>query len=199
MSAPGKHFAGSTAPGELLRQVLSLPARYGELGITCPFSSSDHAYQTSTKISAPVCVAICLRSRCAEGALAAQHSLKREAPKNRQRDPLQVREELLNEASPDIHRPVNLGSERGAYVWLTALPIDSQGFWLHKGDFRNALCLRYGWPLCHLPTKCVCVLQEALRGARFELPTWGFPYITAQRGQRHHGQASYRGDLRCRH
>ena len=26
----------------------------------------------------------------------------------------------------------------------------------YKSDFRDAVCLRYGWPLPHLPTECVC-------------------------------------------
>ena len=119
-----------------------------------------------------LCAAICLRERCVEGALAAQHSLRKEASENRQRV---LRKELLKEASPDLHRAINLGSECRASVWLTALPIDSQGFWLHKGDFREALCLRYGWPLCHLPTKCVCnkklTVEHALSCPRGPFPT----------------------------
>ena len=27
---------------------------------------------------------------------------------------------------------------------------------LHKDDFRDAVCLRYGWSLPHLPMECIC-------------------------------------------
>ena len=32
--------------------------------------------------------------------------------------------------------------EKGASSWLSTLPIDEHGFALHKGAFRDALCLR---------------------------------------------------------
>jgi len=38
-------------------------------------------------------------------------------------------------------------------MWLTALPIQKQGFYLNKREFRDALCLRFGW---HVPSHCVC-------------------------------------------
>ena len=46
--------------------------------------------------------------------------------------------------------------EGGASSWLTILPLDEHGFSLCKGDFRDAVSLRYGWPLSHLPTECIC-------------------------------------------
>uniref|UniRef100_A0A1X7U7Y2 Uncharacterized protein n=1 Tax=Amphimedon queenslandica TaxID=400682 RepID=A0A1X7U7Y2_AMPQE len=46
--------------------------------------------------------------------------------------------------------------ERGASSWLTVLPIKEHGFTLHKGDFRDTLCLRYGWSPPLLLSHCVC-------------------------------------------
>ena len=37
-----------------------------------------------------------------------------------------------------------------------ALPIEQHGFALHKGAFRDALALRYGWPLSQTPATCAC-------------------------------------------
>jgi len=36
------------------------------------------------------------------------------------------------------------------------LPIEEHGFALHKGAFRDALCLHYGWLPSGLPARCVC-------------------------------------------
>ena len=56
----------------------------------------------------------------------------------------------------DLRRIVQLSSEKGASSWLSVLPIEEYGFALHKGAFRDALCLRYGWLPSGLPAKCVC-------------------------------------------
>ena len=49
-----------------------------------------------------------------------------------------------------------LASEKGASSWIATLPLSAHGFELPKGAFRDALCLRYGWPVPHLLTTCVC-------------------------------------------
>ena len=51
---------------------------------------------------------------------------------------------------------MDLASEKGASTWLSALPLEEYGFFLHKGDFRDAISLRYGWKPKGLPMHCVC-------------------------------------------
>lgn len=47
---------------------------------------------------------------------------------------------------PDsLQRAMMLAKERGSSTWLTALPLAEHDFTLHKGAFRDALALRYGW------------------------------------------------------
>ena len=55
-----------------------------------------------------------------------------------------------------LKKAKELTSEKGASSWLTALPITDHGFCLHKGAFRDALCLRYNWSPPLLPSSCVC-------------------------------------------
>ena len=74
------------------------------------------------------------------------------------------RKEKLQDKTTDLKtrlpqhllRSAKLASEKGAYSWLTALLITAHGFALHKGAFRDALCLRYGWTPTNLPSECVC-------------------------------------------
>ena len=47
-------------------------------------------------------------------------------------------------------------SEKGASNWLTSLPIEEHGFCLHKGAFKDALALRYGWSPSIIPLHCEC-------------------------------------------
>ena len=44
----------------------------------------------------------------------------------------------------------------GASSWLSVLPLAEFGFALNKGEFRDALSLRYGRPLKGLLAMCIC-------------------------------------------
>ena len=55
-----------------------------------------------------------------------------------------------------MNQCVELASEKGASNWLSVLLVEEHGFHLSRGDFRDALCMRYGWMLPNLPSKCVC-------------------------------------------
>ena len=48
---------------------------------------------------------------------------------------------------------------------MTAVPIKKHGFHLHKGAFRDALCLRYGWRPPALPSTCVCGTTLCIKNA----------------------------------
>ena len=64
----------------------------------------------------------------------------------------------------------------GASSWLTCRPIARHGFALSKGEFRDGLCLRYGWTPSRLPTTCVC--EKAFTTAHaLSCPFGGFPSI----------------------
>ena len=55
-----------------------------------------------------------------------------------------------------MKRCVDLTKEHGSSSWLSVLPLSEQGFYLHKGEFKDALCLRYGWSLSNTPQLCNC-------------------------------------------
>ena len=49
-----------------------------------------------------------------------------------------------------------MACEKGASSWLQVLPIKDQGFCLNKGEFRDALLLRYNKTINDLPSKSPC-------------------------------------------
>ena len=55
-----------------------------------------------------------------------------------------------------MKRAVIAAEEKGSSSWLTALPLADFGFSLSKGEFQDALNLRYGWTQPRLPSLCVC-------------------------------------------
>ena len=66
--------------------------------------------------------------------------------------------------------------EDGASSWLTAVPIKDYGFNLHKQAFRDALSLRYGWPINRVPSHCACGTPFSINHA-FSCSKGGFPTI----------------------
>ena len=55
-----------------------------------------------------------------------------------------------------MKRMIELASEKGASSWLTVIPMSEMDFILNKREFRDALKLRYDWPIKDNPTKCAC-------------------------------------------
>ena len=54
---------------------------------------------------------------------------------------------LLSSIPPKFQHSILLACEKGFSSWLTTLPLVNQGYALHKGAFRDALCLCYGGSL----------------------------------------------------
>ena len=51
---------------------------------------------------------------------------------------------------------VDLACEKGASSWLTAIALKDMNFDLSKREFRDALRLRYDWPIPDSPSVCMC-------------------------------------------
>ena len=159
------------------RKLLSLPSRLGGLGIIDPCVSSAFQFDASQRVTGPL-VSLLLEqnSQFTIGILNEQLALKRGIHlENRCRS-----EELAVSLHPllptELQRARELACLRGASSWLTALPLDEHGFSLHKGDFRDAVCLRYGWLLSHLPTECICGASFTVDHA-FTCPHGGYPTL----------------------
>ncbi len=71
---------------------------------------------------------------------------------------------------------MDLGSEKGASSWLSALPLEEHKFTLHKTAFRDAIALRYGWPPANTPSHCVCGQSFSIQHA-LSCPRGGYPSI----------------------
>ena len=65
-------------------------------------------------------------------------------------------EAIFNQLPPPQQQLLECSREKEASSWVSALPIDKQGFFLHKGAFRDAMCLRYRWKIQTLPLQCPC-------------------------------------------
>ena len=77
--------------------------------------------------------------------------------KNDQRNKQEDQAATLHWQLPEqILRAMDCASEKGVSSWLSTLSIAEHGFALHKGQFRDALFLQYGWHSGPLLMECAC-------------------------------------------
>ena len=170
-------LTGRAPPSDTVRELLALPVRLGGLGIINPTTLSSSEHLASINISAPLRNLILKQNHeysfeCYE----AQINAKREAHKLN-RDNARTSASLLRAAIPkSLQRAMDLAQEKGASSWLTSLPLEEFGLTLHKGAFRDAIALRYGWQPLHTPTTCACGTSFSVEHA-LSCPKGGFPII----------------------
>ena len=141
-------ITGQSALNDVTRRVLELPARLGGLGITNPAISAQDAYDASRKICNPLQKAILQPKEDSPSSYLHEQAITKEEVKRNLRRKNELKKETLqNQSTSHLKRSLILNSQHGASAWLTALPLKQHNFWLHKGDFRDALCLRYNWPM----------------------------------------------------
>ena len=124
-----------------------LPTRLGGLGITNPVTQAAKQRDTSCKVTVRLVYLIVEQSKdLPMEALEEQTQAKYDA---RQAGHMQAQastaDSLYTTLPNSLQKTVEISKESGATTWLTALPIEEHGFSLHKGAFRDALCLHYGW------------------------------------------------------
>ena len=59
-------------------------------------------------------------------------------------------------------KAMNQAAEKGVSSWLSVIPLAEHGFTLNKGEFRDAIAIRYNKPISDLPSQCPC-------GERYDL------------------------------
>ena len=139
----------------LERQLLALPPRLGGLGLSNPSSDSQSEFESSKQVTGSLVALIVvqdLNGSVTDEPKRTKASIRKAKREKQLADAHEVRQQLTQQQK----RLMECATEKGASAWVTTLPIDDHGFFLHKGDFRDALCLRYGWPVSGLPQKCCC-------------------------------------------
>ena len=152
---------GSTAISATERNMYALPTRNGGLGIPVLREIAENEFQTSLQMTAPLATIMALQSieipdpsevaECRNRMRAQKATLEKE-------NTMAVEQSL----TPTTLRALKQAQEKGASSWLSALPLEEHGFTLNKGEFRDAIAIRYNSSLRSLPSKCPC-------GQRFDL------------------------------
>ena len=85
-----------------------------------------------------------------------QDQIKRRIQREQRSELTANADELFKRLPGHVQKCVDAAQEKGVSSWLSALLLTRHDFVLHKSDFRDALALRYGWPLHGSPQSCAC-------------------------------------------
>lgn len=140
---------------QLDREILTLPARLGGLGLVNPSNDAHCEYRLSVKVTAPLVAQIVSQThQLPDPSLitSAQQEVREERAKN-----LENKTSRIKEVAPQkTRRALELAAEKGSSMWLTVLPLKELGFNLNKRQFKDGVKLRYDWPIDDIPSSCVC-------------------------------------------
>ena len=170
-------LTGQNAFNDADRDLMALPVRFGGLGIINPCRQSTTNNNASEKITAPLVALILQQSHTYSSETKAEQLRARKDTRTlRRQQEATAAFELKDKLPSNLQKALTVSAEKGASSWLSTLPIEEHGFALHKGAFRDALCLRYGWRPTHLPSHCICGRQFTVEHA-LNCPRGGFPSI----------------------
>ena len=161
----------------VVRDLLALPARHGGLGIVNPTTLSLPYYSASEAITRPLVSFIV--SQEAHPAMDSEtiEATKKEVRTMNRTTLAQQASNVKDQLPDNMKRHAELASEKGASSWLAVLPIGEHGFHLHKGEFRDALRLRYNWQLDNTPKTCSCGAAQFSVNHAMICHMGGFPTI----------------------
>ena len=136
-------LSGRSPCSELDRELFSLPCRLGGLNILNPTKYSDIQYSGSRRISAPL--ASLIEQQSDDFHVINLDSAKSDIHRLRRQHLSSVADSVKSCWDPLLQRIIDFNSMRCSSLWLTALPIQEQGFYLNKQEFHDVLSLRFGW------------------------------------------------------
>ncbi|MEL7287906.1 MAG: hypothetical protein AAGJ57_11130, partial [Pseudomonadota bacterium] len=136
------------------RDMLALPASLGGAAIDNPAKDSSHKYEASKAITGALTALVVNQetSKASPDTTKIKNAIKK-ANSERQKVHAQ---ELLQTLPPTQASSLVQAQMKGASAIVTAKPLAIHGFHLAKQDFRDAMLLRYGWPIHNLPSTCAC-------------------------------------------
>ena len=148
---------------DLERRIMALPVRFGGIGVLNPVETAEYEYSTSVRITESLKRIIVNQETNFENF--DQDRVKEIISLTKQEKEKRLAQEFNNintQVSGELMRCLELAREKGSGAWLTALPVQAMGFVLNKQEFRDSLCLRYGWNIPNTPLFCACQQKNSI-------------------------------------
>ena len=139
------------------RKLFALPVRLGGLGIVNPVEAADKEYQTSIKVTEDLVDLIYHQATSLKTLDKTKVKAKAEALELAKETRLKAELSfVMSRLDQAAQRSIELLKEQGSGSWLTALPLARLSYSLNKIEFRDSICLRYGWEIPNTPRFCSC-------------------------------------------
>lgn len=171
-------LTGRPPIGSIERDLVALPVRLGGLGLPKITEIAKMEYDASREISQPLSdIIVCKNGSTGpeNDPIFEQFEAKSSVVRKKKSHLDHLSSTLRDQLPPSLQLAMDLAREKGASA---SLPLEEFGFTLHKGGFRDALSLRYGWIPPNLPSTCECgspfSIEHSLscpRGASLSLDT----------------------------
>ena len=142
---------------DIERRILALPIRHGGMGIANPTKTSEHEHDASLRITNNLTQIIYNQEEDFSNynQKEVNEEIKKIKAKKEERFEKEY-EEIVENLDAKSRRILDLARESGAGSCLNAIPIQSLGYSLNKQEFKDSVCLRYGWQIPDTPTYCQC-------------------------------------------
>ena len=148
---------------DMEREIISLPYRFGGLGIQIPPETEGPEYRASKEITNGLTDLIFNQDDDVQNLDKVQSKQTRNKLKTEKEKILKTKVDLLKEQLSDTQkRAIEAAEEKAASAWLTSLPIKSLGYALNKQECRDAIALKYGWTMKDIPNFCACGKENSV-------------------------------------
>ena len=149
-----EHKCGLMGGGGAIRDLIGFPTALGGLNLPNPTTYCSDQFNASKKMTTPLVEQITTQESRSNSRN--QSEIRNEIKAEKHKEEREQLSALTKDFPPPLQKSIQLAQEKGASTWLSARPIHAHGFTLHKSEFRDALALRYGWPLSRIPSHCNC-------------------------------------------
>ena len=147
-------LTGQAPPNQSIRDLIGFPTALGGLNLPNPTTICSDHFNASKKMTTPLVEQITTQESRSNSRN--QSEIRNEIKAEKHKEEREQLSALTKDFPPPLQKSIQLAQEKGASTWLSARPIHAHGFTLHKSEFRDALALRYGWPLSRIPSHCNC-------------------------------------------
>ena len=121
-----------------------------------PMNTAANHHSRSLLITAPFATLILQQEKDYPHNISKKQAAIKRTVKAEKRKSQSNEAKTLHDSPPNLQRAKDFGSENSVRLVDDIIPIIKHNFALHKGAFRDALCLRYGWQPSRLPSQCFC-------------------------------------------
>ena len=139
-----------------VKEILSLPARFGGMSMGNVAEYSNREYQNSVEMTAQLAQSIIRQENTLNINQADIDNVKLSIKTERENFYKDKHQQLLQSLPPAISRQLELISEPGVSCILTSLPLKEFGFTMNKTEFHDYIAFSYNFKISRVSKLCGC-------------------------------------------